>query len=95
MCMCCCQVGVHAGWEISMSQPGAFSCNFQSFVHLVYTFVHNFVREPGAFWFSAKVNLPLVPACFPACLHVCTALFEVHSFLCEIKEKGHICHVGV
>ncbi len=39
---CVFNVGL-ADWEISMLQPGAFFAIFQSFLPLVYSFVHNFV----------------------------------------------------
>ncbi len=45
-----------AGWEISMQ---AFFAIFHIFLPLVYSFLHKFVWEPGAFCFSAG-KLPLV-----------------------------------
>ncbi len=56
----------YAGWEISMSQPGHFFAIFQSYVPLVYSFVHNFVGEPEAICFSAGVKALDAPTYFPA-----------------------------
>ncbi len=72
-----------SGWEISMSQPGAFFCHFSKFFAPGLFFcVQNFVWEAGTICISARANSPWCSHLFPS-----PDAFNGNQFYPQIKPQ--------